>query len=231
MQNNPSYYAILTADVRYCSGLSASEKLLFAEISALTNKEGFCRAGNSYFSELYGVSDVTISRQIKALEDNGFIRIEYDKSGAKIRQRRIFTINKNVNGEAVTVNKNVNRTINKNVKENNINLNNITRLNNITDKSVQLVNIFVAGLKRRYPKIDRTDKQKAHYVEVYDRLLEKYSYYEIAQMTNFVFNSDFWSKFVITADKLEQHAEKLYAQCKDYYKITEDSCEDEKVDF
>ena len=231
MQNNPSYYAILTADVRYCSGLSASEKLLFAEISALTNKEGFCRAGNSYFSELYGVSDVTISRQIKALEDNGFIRIEYDKSGAKIRQRRIFTVNKNVNGNTVTVNKNDNGTINKNVKENNINLNNITRLNNITDKSVQLVNIFVAGLKRRYPKIDRTDKQKAHYVEVYDRLLEKYSYYEIAQMTNFVFNSDFWSKFVITADKLEQHAEKLYAQCKDYYKITEDSCEDEKVDF
>jgi DNA-binding transcriptional ArsR family regulator len=231
MQNNPSYYAILTADVRYCSDLSASEKLLFAEISALTNKEGFCRAGNSYFSELYGVSDVTISRQIKALEDNGFIHIEYDRSGAKIKQRRIYTINKNVNGEAVTVNKNVNRTINKNVKENNINLNNITRLNNITDKSVQLVNTFIGGLKKRYPKIDRNEKQRAHYVEIFDRLLEKYTNIELIHMINFVFNSDFWSKFVITADKLEQHAEKLYAQCKDYYKITEDTCENENVDF
>lgn len=231
MQNNPSYYAILTSDVRYCSGLSASEKLLFAEISALTNKEGFCRAGNSYFSELYGVSDVTISRQIKALEDNGFIRIEYDRSGAKVKQRRIFTINKNVNGEAVTVNKNVNRAINKNVKENNINLNNITRLNNITDKSVQLVNTFIGGLKKCYPKIDRNEKQKAHYVEIFDRLLEKYTNIELIHMINFVFNSDFWSKFVITADKLEQHAEKLYAQCKDYYKITEDTCENENVDF
>ena len=231
MQNYPNYYAILTADVRYCPNLSASEKLLFAEITALSNKDGFCCAGNSYFSKLYGVSDVTISRQLKGLEDNGFIRIEYDKSGTKITKRRIFTVNKNVNGNTVAVNKNDNGTINKNVKDNNTSNNNITRLNNITDKSVQLVNIFVTGLKRCYPKIDRTDKQKAHYVEIYDRLLEKYTYFELAQMTNFVFNNSFWSKFVITVDKLEQHAEKLYAQWKDYYKITEDNCEDEKVDF
>lgn len=231
MQNIPNYYAILTADVRYCPDLSSSEKLLYAEITALSNKEGFCKAGNKYFAELYHSTDVTISRQISNLEKQGFIRIEYDKNGAKVSQRRIFTINKNDNGNAITINKNVNRTINKNVKENNTSNVNITRLNNIdTDKSVQLVNIFMSGLKRRNPKIDRSDKQKLHYCEVYDKMLETYSYYELAQMTNFVFNSDFWSKFVITVDLIAKHHEKLYAQCKAYYKISSDAT-DNSVDF
>lgn len=231
MTYNPSYYAILTSDVRYCTDLSASEKLLYAEITALSNRFGFCVAGNSYFANLYSCTDVTISRQVSNLEKQGFIRIEYDKKGAKTTQRRIYPINKNVNGEEPAVIKNVNRTINKNVKDNNTSNINITRLNNIADdKSVQLVNIFIAGLKRRNPKIDRSDIQKVHYCEVYDKLLEKYTYYELAQMTNFVFNSDFWSKFVLTVDMIEKHAEKLYAQCKSYYSIPSDSTDD-KVDF
>ena len=229
--NNPTYYAILTADVRYCSDLSAQEKLLFAEITALSNKDGYCSAGNSYFSKLYSLTDVTISRQIKHLEELGFVSVKYDKTGTKITKRYIFAINKNVNGITVTINKNDNRTINKNVKDNNTSNVNITRLNNInTDKSVQLVNIFMTGLKRRNPKIDRTDIQKVHYCEVYDRLLKTYSYKELAHMTNFVFSSDFWSKFVLTVDLIEKHNEKLYAQCKAYYKISSDATDD-TVDF
>lgn len=230
MATNPTYYAVLTADVRYCSELSAQEKLLYAEITALSNKEGYCSAGNNYFSNLYTLSTVTISRQIKNLEDHGFVRIEYDKNGAKVTQRRIFTINKNVNGNAVTVNKNDNRAINKNVKENNTSNINITRLNNNTDKSVQLLNMFIAGLKRRNPKIDRTDVQKARYLDVFDKLQTMYSYIEIASMITFTYNSDFWSPIILSADKLMQHHEKLYAQSKEKYKIASDETDD-KVEF
>ena len=67
--NNPTYYAVLTADVRYSPELSAQEKLLFAEITALSNKDGFCSAGNSYFSKLYSLTEPTISRQVKHLEE------------------------------------------------------------------------------------------------------------------------------------------------------------------
>jgi hypothetical protein len=229
--NNPTYYAVLSANVRYCPDLSAQEKLLFAEITALSNKDGFCSAGNSYFSKLYSLTEPTISRQIKHLEELGFVTVKYDRAGTKITRRYISTVDKNINGNAVTVDKNDNRTIDKNVKENNTSNVNITRLNNIdTDKSVQLVNIFMSGLKRRNPKIDRSDKQKLHYCEVYDKMLEVYSYYELAQMTNFVFNSDFWSKFVITVDLIAKHHEKLYAQCKAYYKISSDAT-DNSVDF
>lgn len=228
--NNPTYYAILTADVRYCPDLSPQEKLLFAEITALSNKDGFCIAGNPYFSKLYSLTDVTISRQIKHLEELGFIKVTYDKIGAKIARRYITTINKNDNGNPVTINKNVNRTINKNVKENNTSDINITRLNNITDPSVQLLNMFIAGLKRRNPKVDRNEKQKAHYLEVFDSMLETYSYTELASMITFTFNDDFWSGIVLSADKLKQHHEKLYTQSRKKYAIVSDATDD-KVDF
>ena len=40
MNNNPTYYAVLPADVRYDTNLSPQEKILYAEITALSNKEG-----------------------------------------------------------------------------------------------------------------------------------------------------------------------------------------------
>lgn len=228
--NNPTYYAILTADVRYCQDLSPQEKLLFAEITALSNKDGYCIAGNPYFSKLYNLSESTISRQVKHLEDLGFITVTYDKIGAKVARRYISTIDKNGNGKAVTVDENVNRTIDKNRKENNTSDINITRLNNITDQSVQLLNMFIAGLKRRNPKVDRNDKQKAHYLEVFDKMLETYSYVEIASMITFTFNSDFWSGIVLSADKLLKHHENIYTQSRKKYAIVEDMTDD-KVDF
>lgn len=228
--NNPTYYAVLTADIRYCTELSAQEKLMFAEITALSNKDGFCTAGNLYFSKLYNLSDVTISRQIKHLEELGFVNIKYDKIGNKIAKRYITAINKNDNGKPVTVNKNDNGAINKNVKDNNTSNINITRLNNIEDPSTQLVNMFVAGLKKRNPKIDRNEKQKAHYLEVFDKMRETYSYIEIASMITFTFNSDFWSGFVLSADGLMKHHEKIYIQSKKHYAISSDRTDD-KVDF
>ena len=228
--NNPTYYAVLTADVRYCPDLSPQEKLLFAEITALSNKDGYCIAGNPYFSKLYSLSESTISRQVKHLEDLGFITVTYDKIGAKVARRYISTIDKNVNGKAVTVDENVNRTIDENRKENNTSNINITRLNNITDQSVQLLNMFIAGLKRRNPKVDRNEKQKAHYLEVFDKMLETYSYTEIASMITFTFNSDFWSGIVLSADKLLKHHENIYTQSRKKYAIVEDMTDD-KVDF
>jgi len=228
--NNPTYYAVLTADVRYHPDLSPQEKLLFAEITALSNKDGFCTAGNPYFSKLYSLTDVTISRQIKHLEELGFIKVTYDKIGTKIAKRYISTINKNVNGIPITINKNDNRTINKNVKENNTSNINITRLNNITDPSVQLLNMFIAGLKRRNPKIDRNEKQKAHYLEVIDSMLETYSYTELASMITFTFNDNFWSGIILSADKLKQHHENIYTQSRKKYAIVSDATND-KVEF
>ena len=41
---SPSFFSVLTANVRYDKRLSASEKIFYSEISALTNSFGFCSA-------------------------------------------------------------------------------------------------------------------------------------------------------------------------------------------
>ncbi len=87
-QDKSSYFAIIPADVRYCTVIPDGAKLLFGEITALCNREGYCWASNSYFSSLYNCSTDTVSRWVKLLQDNGFLHVEIDKS--KGNQRRIY---------------------------------------------------------------------------------------------------------------------------------------------
>lgn len=76
----PSYYGILPANVRYCKTLPPAAKILFTELSALTNKNGYCNAKNKYFADLYDVSERIVSTWFQRLEENGFIRIELLKT-------------------------------------------------------------------------------------------------------------------------------------------------------
>ena len=64
MKELPSFYAILPANVRYASDLSELQKLLFAEITALSDKHGYCFASNSYFARLYRKTAKRISSTI-----------------------------------------------------------------------------------------------------------------------------------------------------------------------
>jgi hypothetical protein len=80
MTEQPNYYAIIPASVRYDSRLSASEKLLYAEITALANMRGYCNASNDYFSRLYQTKKETVSRWISALADLDYISVVVDKT-------------------------------------------------------------------------------------------------------------------------------------------------------
>ena len=92
MKEEPNYYAVIPAEVRYDKRLKPNEKLLYGEISALANKIGICFAGNSYFSELYDVDKATISRWITGLEKCGYIKrvIKYKKGTKEIVARGIL---------------------------------------------------------------------------------------------------------------------------------------------
>ena len=94
--SNPSYYAIIPADVRYDKKLCPNAKLLYGEITALTNKEGYCWASNSYFANLYGVHKNTISKWVQSLQVAGYISIELgiDNKNGKIEfERKIYLKN------------------------------------------------------------------------------------------------------------------------------------------
>lgn len=94
MEEKPNYYSILTANVRYDKRLKANEKLLFSEITALSNKYGYCTATNSYFSELYEVSKKSISTWINNLKKYGYleIKIYYKENSKEINKRKIYPI-------------------------------------------------------------------------------------------------------------------------------------------
>ena len=93
-KEQPSYYAIIPANVRYDQGLPANAKLLYGEITALCNKEGRCWAGNYYFANLYSVSKRSISKWIKSLIEKGYVRseIKYKKGSEEIEYRYITLV-------------------------------------------------------------------------------------------------------------------------------------------
>lgn len=91
--DNPNYYSIIPAHVRYDKRLKANEKLLYSEITALTNKDGVCWATNNYFANLYDVSIVSVSTWIKNLIDCGYISRELIyKNGSKEILKRYLRI-------------------------------------------------------------------------------------------------------------------------------------------
>lgn len=89
----PNYYSILTANVRYDNNLKANEKLLFSEITALSNKYGYCTASNRYFAELYQVTDRVIRKWISDLAQLGYLKIILVSKDGKIIGRKMYPSN------------------------------------------------------------------------------------------------------------------------------------------
>ena len=87
----PNYYAVIPAEVRYDKDLKANEKLLYGEISVLSNKNGYCNASNAYFSDLYDKHKDTISEWICNLAKKNYIKTEIIKNSlGRVQERRIY---------------------------------------------------------------------------------------------------------------------------------------------
>ena len=145
----PSFYAILPAHVRYEKRLKPAERLLFAEISALTNKFGYCTASNGYFAELYETKKETVSRWISHLSELGFVKLEMVYEGKQIKGRKIW------------IDEKVMTPIDEKVKGNNTRLNN-TRLNNTplppsdeNGKDDLNANAFVSADAKTYGQVNQ----------------------------------------------------------------------------
>ncbi|MFW3641856.1 helix-turn-helix domain-containing protein [Staphylococcus caprae] len=132
MNDQPSYYSIITANVRYDNRLTDSEKLLFAEITSLSNKYGYCTASNNYFAKLYQVVKETISRRISKLQSLGYLKVELVKQGNEVKQRKIYPMTQS----SIPIDAEINTPIDAKVKENNTRFNN-TRINRDRDETSQ----------------------------------------------------------------------------------------------
>ena len=124
----PSYFAVIPANVRYDDKLKPNEKLLFGEITALSSKDGYCWASNSYFAKLYNVSSITVSNWITNLVKCGYIirEIIRDEETKEIKQRKLY-INSIIptNDKISTpINNKISNPINEIIKDNNTSINN-----------------------------------------------------------------------------------------------------------
>lgn len=182
---NPNYYAILPADVRYDKRLKANEKILYSEITALANAKGYCYAKNQYFAELYDVHKNTISSWISHLCELGYLRLELivKEDSKEIQERRIYIsvppINENIDTpqskDLYPINKNIDTPINQKIEDN------ITSMNN-TSKNIerekeadpftqsgtyyQEIRMLLASYSINYEKIARLGKTISRIKEV-----------------------------------------------------------------
>ena len=137
--DKPNYYAIIPAEVRY-SDIKPSAKLLYGEITCLSNLKGYCYATNNYFALLYKVSKNTISLWVKSLNDAGFIKVQMIYKNKQIIERRMTIINFQMG-----ITKNDDSSIIINDEVNNTRINNtsisIIKRKNIFNDSLNLLNI------------------------------------------------------------------------------------------
>ena len=90
-QDNVGYYSIIPATILYNNELKANEKLLYAIITSLACKEGYCFATNKYLAEKLGANPKTISNWVSDLSKRNFIIVEVIRNENKqIIQRKIY---------------------------------------------------------------------------------------------------------------------------------------------
>ena len=158
MEEKPNYFAVIPANVRYDKELKDKAKLLYGEIVALSDKNGYCFASNKYFADLYGISITTVSLLIKNLIEKGYVESEIIyKEGTKEILNRYLKIIKD------PYLKNLKYPIKEKLKDNNTSINNTS--NNIKEiqkkyfNDLELNNLFLEFLDlRKKLKCKNTDR-------------------------------------------------------------------------
>ena len=161
-QIQKNFYAIIPAFVRYDKDLQPNAKLLYGEITALSNEKGFCWAENEYFANLYNVSKTSISKWISSLIKKQYIisEIVY-KQGTKEIEHRYLRI---VGGG---IEEKLNTPIEEKLKDNNTS-------NNITLKEINKESFSDEDLALWFSKIYEIYPRKVSKVkakEMFERKL------------------------------------------------------------
>ena len=186
MTEKPNYYAIIPSNVRY-SSLKPNAKILYGEITALSNKLGYCYASNSYFADLYGVRKNTVSRWLSDLNKLGFITIKIERNSNKEITKRIIGIVKKDD-----------TTIDKKVKGNNTS-------NNTTSNNIYIREKFVNEVMSfDYPK-EMLEDFINYWCEGKRKMrFQKQSTFEIKlRLVRWAKNQKQWSKPKNTMSKLD----------------------------
>lgn len=159
-----NYYVVIHAQVLHDNRLTTLARLIYGEIAALANINGFAWISNGKMAEKYQVSKATISVSISKLQELGYIRskLVYKENSKEVQQRNIY-INPLHNNQDTPFRKNSippleksKEGMPKNLKDNNTSNNTMNNTNNnIADKSADSV------LDERFEKLWKLYPRKA----------------------------------------------------------------------
>jgi hypothetical protein len=199
MNETPNYYAIIPANVRYAD-LKPNAKLLYGEITALSNKHGFCFASNKYFAELYKVNKNTISSWISDLKNYGFVTVKIERN-----------VNNQITKRCIGILKKMDNPIHEKLKYNNTSINTTSNNISIKDKFENLVMFF------DYPKEMKLDFINYWTEKSSDRLNAKMRYQKQATF-DVKLRLDRWAKNSAKWESKKTGTSKLDAQKLEYLK-------------
>jgi len=172
--DKPNYYAVITAEVRYDTRLTPFAKLMYAEVVALANKEGYCWANNSFFAKNYETTERTVQRALSLLEEYGYIYKEITNNNT---ERKLYiTMTKQSEG----VDKTVSTSPDKKV------------IQNTTSKNIKKEYIYKRDLEdfgKFWNKLQGRKLQKPAALKAYVQIDTEFSAEELAQKFNELLHS------------------------------------------
>lgn len=153
---NPNYYGILPANVRYDNRLVPMARILYTEISALSNKHGECFAGNEYFADLYNKAPETISRWISSLVKYNYVKRRYTyRKGTKEIEKRWLQIHQEVLTKSSRGYKQKNQGgIDEKVKDNNTSINNTSIIDSVKENFDKFRKLWRSKMKGKAGGLD-----------------------------------------------------------------------------
>ncbi|WJD66331.1 helix-turn-helix domain-containing protein [Staphylococcus epidermidis] len=135
MKEQPNYYSIIPAHVRYDKELKPMEVIMYGELTALSNKYGYSYASNNYFAELYNVHKKTVSTWISNLKEKGYIdTVVIRDENMTVTERRIYITAPYPSNHGEGYPQKSGDSIHKKTEENNTRINN-TRINRDSDET------------------------------------------------------------------------------------------------
>ena len=212
--NRIGYFAVIPATVLFNNELKPNEKLLYALITALSNKEGYCYASNKYLGEKLNVDPQTVSRWIGNLRKYNYLVIDIIRNEKQeVIQRKIYP-----NDVPYLLNNrypyilNSQEGIDEKVKENNINYNNINT--HTVSKEKFLDNVYLYDYEYK-ELVNSYGEIKAN------KCIEELSLYKKSKGVEY--KSDFatikrW--VILRVDEIEQRQEKQQSSKKQNKKFS-----------
>lgn len=221
MTQQPNYYCIIPAKVRYAKTISPNAKLLYGEITALCNQEGYCWASNDYFATLYGVSKTSISKWVNQLKEQGFIKVElqYKQGSKEIDKRHIRIVEEPIKEKELTSQTKVGDPMKEKFRENTTtntkknNTNNKKSACRYTEKQLQLAKRFQSNLAKDFPKeMSRVSlSQWANDLRLVHEE-DNIEMSEIEEMIKWLVTHNFWSRHVRSPKVLREKFERLLVE-------------------